>query len=456
MTMFLNPIIAIRINCHNILCSPYLLPALCVYSHNVTTYYPNAKLLLFVLNTRTLLTVAAVLCCAFAFAGHRVAMHVLPSGDTTTIDSAEQKDMIDVLQTLFNKTSGNANHKTPRKINLSVVPTLGYTLSTGFTAGFSSVATFFTQKDHTGNESVINLQAFYDSHSQQTFITESSIWADNDQLKFVTDLRVTKYPDVTYGLGSSTTELKADDIDYDYVRLYQTVLKKVTTNFYAGGGYNLDYHYDITQDGTIDNAASAFKRYGETSSSRSSGFNLSMLFDSRTNPVNSLGGAYANIVYRDNLTALGSDSQWSSIQLDIRKYFKLSDHSNNVLAFWSYTWLSLGGKQPYLDLPSVGNDTYNNTGRGYAIDRFRGKNMLYLESEYRFGITQNGLLGGVVFANVQSYPRSVTNNINKFIPAAGPGIRIKINKHSDTNLCIDYGVGTDNSHGVFVNLGEVF
>jgi len=372
------------------------------------------------------------------------------------VDSANQKDMIDVLHTLFNKKGSSDSHKIPRKINLSVVPTLGYTLSTGFTAGFSSVATFFTQSNHTGNESVVNLQAFYDSHSQQTFITESNIWADNNQVKIITDLRVTKYPDVTYGLGNNSTTLKADNIDFDYVRLYQTILKKIATNFYAGGGYDLDYHYDITEQGTADNTISDFKRYGETSSSRSSGFNLSALFDSRTNPVNSLGGAYANLVYRDNLKALGSDSKWSSVQLDVRKYFKLSDHSNNVLAFWSYTWLTLSGKQPYLDLPSVGNDTYNNTGRGYAIDRFRGKNMLYLESEYRFGITNNGLLGGVVFTNVQNYDRSVSTGINKLIPAAGTGIRIKINKHSNTNLCIDYAVGTDNSHGVFVNLGEVF
>ena len=140
----------------------------------------------------------------------------------------------------------------------------------------------------------------------------------------------------------------------------------------------------------------------------------------------------------------------------MRKYFKLSDHSNNVLAFWSYTWITLNGRQPYLDLPSVGNDTYNNTGRGYAIDRFRGKNMLYLESEYRFGITKNGLLGAVVFANAQNYDRSVTTGLTKIIPAAGTGLRIKINKHSNTNLCIDYAVGTDNSRGVFVNLGEVF
>ena len=41
-------------------------------------------------------------------------------------------------------------------------------------------------------------------------------------------------------------------------------------------------------------------------------------------------------------------------------------------------------------------------------------------------------------------------------PAAGAGIRFKLNKFSGANLCIDYGIGIEGSHGVAVNLGEVF
>lgn len=364
--------------------------------------------------------------------------------------------MGDVLYGVFKKKTTTNAPARPKKVNLSIVPTLGYTLSTGFAAGISGVATFYTTSAHKGQESVINVQAFYDSHNQQTFITQSNIWAFNDQIKFTTDLRITKYPEVTYGLGNSSTELKADNIDFNYIRLYQTILKKISSNFYGGGGYCLDYHYNITEQGNIDNTISDFKKYGESSSSRSSGINLALLFDSRTNPVNPINGFYANAVFRDNMKAMGSDTRWTSVQVDIRKYFRLSKNSNNVLAFWSYTWLTLSGNQPYLDLPSVGTDTYNNLGRGYAIDRFRGKNMLYLEGEYRFGITKNGLLGGVVFANAESYPRSVMTNVSNLVPAAGTGLRLKINKHSNTNLCIDYAVGMDNSHGVFVNLGEVF
>jgi hypothetical protein len=54
-------------------------------------------------------------------------------------------------------------------------------------------------------------------------------------------------------------------------------------------------------------------------------------------------------------------------------------------------------------LPSTGWDDQFNTGRGYIQGRFRGKNMVKLEGEYRYRITRNGLIGGVVFANVENF-----------------------------------------------------
>ena len=82
--------------------------------------------------------------------------------------------------------------------------------------------------------------------------------------------------------------------------------------------------------------------------------------------------------------------------------------------------------------------------------------MLYLESEYRFGITGNGLLGGVVFANAQSFTEPGANRFTYVQPGYGLGLRVSLNKFSRTNLCIDYGWGTHGSRGFFVNLGEVF
>jgi hypothetical protein len=107
-------------------------------------------------------------------------------------------------------------------------------------------------------------------------------------------------------------------------------------------------------------------------------------------------------------------------------------------------------------LPSTGWDDFYNTGRGYIQGRYRGRNMVYLESEYRFGITKNGLLGGVVFANAESFSKVLSKQLDLIAPAYGAGLRIKLNKFSGANLCIDYGFGIEGSKGISVNLGEVF
>ena len=158
------------------------------------------------------------------------------------------------------------------------------------------------------------------------------------------------------------------------------------------------------------------------------------------------------------------------MQIDLRKFIPLKANGRHILALWSYNWFTFGGKAPYFDLPSTGWDTYSNTGRGYIQGRLRGTNMLYLESEYRFTLSKNGLFGGVVFANAQTvsdYPPTnpklfsvmnsfVASTFSTVLPAAGLGIRLKINKVSKVNFALDYAWGVGGSHGFFFNLSEVF
>ena len=171
------------------------------------------------------------------------------------------------------------------------------------------------------------------------------------------------------------------------------------------------------------------------------------------------------LLTRPKFTFLGSDNNWQSLLVEYRAYRRFPNlSSNNVLALWSYNWFTFGGKPPYLLLPSTGWDAFANTGRGYIQGRFRGSNMLYLEAEYRFGITSNGLFGGVIFANAETFSNAAStlagnaslSTFDPVKPAAGLGIRIRMNKFSKANLCIDYGWGTSGSHGLSVNLGEVF
>jgi len=121
-------------------------------------------------------------------------------------------------------------------------------------------------------------------------------------------------------------------------------------------------------------------------------------------------------------------------------YPHLPPRGKNVIAFWLYGWMTFGHVS-YLNLPSNGWDTYGRGGRGYVAGRIRGANQIYVESEYRLPLTLNGLWGVVVFANGVSTANPDSGTFSRLDPGIGIGLRIKFNKHTDTNLSIDYGWG---------------
>ena len=140
--------------------------------------------------------------------------------------------------------------------------------------------------------------------------------------------------------------------------------------------------------------------------------------------------------------------------MDTRKYYRISSEKRQILALWGFYWGSYGNV-PYLNLPGTQLEFGGRSGRGFPRARFIGRQMLYFESEYRFDITSNGLLGAVVFANFQSLTDPSNNKFQYVNPAAGFGARIKFNKESNTNLTLDFGFGK-NFFGFYIGLGEFF
>ncbi|WP_020595742.1 BamA/TamA family outer membrane protein [Spirosoma panaciterrae] len=338
---------------------------------------------------------------------------------------------------------------------LIVIPQVGYTLQTQLLAAVL-VNTPFRRPG--ANMSTISTQLTYTQNNQAFLTALSQIWSRNNRFLWTNDWRLMHYPQATYGLGMYTsTDRRVVDMDYAYLRMYQSLLRQLAPNFYAGIGYHLDLHWNIESY----NDFREFTRisgypYGVQGRSVSSGPTLHVLYDNRQNSINPTGGLYANAVLRSNMEFLGSDETYQSLLLEVRKYIPVSLRSGNVLALWSYNAFTLNGNPPFLDLPSTGWDSNGNLGRGFIQGRFRGKNLLYAEAEYRFHITDDRLLGGVIFANAQTVTEQATRQFEKVVPAVGGGLRIKMNKISRTNLSIDYGFGMDGSHGLFFNLGEVF
>ncbi|MBE9586212.1 BamA/TamA family outer membrane protein [Mucilaginibacter sp. JRF] len=410
-----------------------------------------------------LLTVSMILLSDMVNAQHKTSIIPLYKrrlNDTLvalSADTIQQKDIYDVFRDMFHKHSETENKSSSvigTKPVFSVLPAVGYTLQTKLAVTLAGNVAFRTSP--TSRISTISSSTAYTQRKQIIIPIQSNIWTHNNDYNFIGDIRFYKYPQSTFGLGSGSSVAKNNPMDYTLIRLAETVLKKMSGSFYAGAGFIYDDHYGIKEKGNPDGSVSDYSRYGHQGRTISSGITLNALLDMRNSTITPTKGFYASMVYRDNKRFLGSTSSWKSLIVDVRKYYRLPADSKNVIALWSYNWLVLSGKPPYLDMPATTWDQNNGTGRGYIQGRFRGAQMIYLESEYRYQITSNGLLGGVVFVNGQSFSAEPGTAMQAIQPGYGAGLRIKLNKVSRTNISIDYGFGNHGSNGVFVAVGELF
>ncbi len=365
-------------------------------------------------------------------------------------------DFVDGLYRVFNINKQRSQVEKTDKLHYTFVPGVEYSLATGFATSVSA-SVILPYKNALDNRSIISSELKYTQNKQIISQVVSNLWLKNNEYNITTNWSYLKYPQKDFGLGSGSDLKLFDNLDYSYLKLHQSILKRIAPNTYFGPGLNIDYHWNITDTTTLNKPLVGFNQYGFTKHSSSVGLLLNFLYDTRKSLVYPVANSsYFNLVYRDNLTFLGSDAPWQTLMLDYRKYIPFPATSKNILAFWSYNVFTIKGKQPYLDLPSTASDTYNNTGRGYIQGRFRGDKFVFAESEYRFGITENGFLGGVLFANMQSVSERQGKPLQNILAGYGAGIRIKLSKHSNTNVAIDYGIGQGGSKGIFMNLGEVF
>lgn len=374
-----------------------------------------------------------------------------------------QKDTVeqtDIAELLFKKQVAKRKAKDKhRKVYISVFPAFGATPATGF-AGVVASNFAFHLGDKKTNLSSVAASASYSIKQQFTLPIRSNLWIQDNKFNLLGDWRFIKYPQETYGLGARSPWDQEAMVDYLYLRLYQQVLRHIYSNFYAGGGLFMDQFWGIEQEEWDKPYPSSFQLYGYGTESRAyaGGFGVNVLWDDRKNVINPKQGSYANVIYRINPSWLANDHSWESIYVDFRKYLYLpAKKEKNLLCFWLFYWgITRGEYVPYLLLPSNGWDTYTSSGRGYVQGRYRSRQMLSFETEYRYRISRNGLLGGVLFTNVATYSEPETGNFQYLNPAVGFGFRVKLNKTSQTNLIVDFALGLNQNKGFYLDVGEIF
>jgi outer membrane protein assembly factor BamA len=403
---------------------------------------------------------AVLLCCWwFRVAAQNPTGTLVPPSKIVT-DTTGQRDMIDIALKLTHIRVKKPRPEAGRRVYYSLIP-LGASIPGGGEALITATNAGFYLGDrrHTFLSNV-TFSPSTNFRGEFNLPFRSNIWSDSNRWNYEGDLRLTIYPQFTWGLGGNTAPSNKILMRYTYIRLYQNALKRIGKHpfLFAGLGYNLDWHIRIRPDpDTIDLAKFTGYKYGTGNrrNSFSSGITLNLLYDSRNNALNPLPGWFYNIVFRVNPRVLGSEDDWYSLYFDARKYISFDPKRWNVLAFWSYLWTTMGSNAPYLDLPAITWDANQRSGRGFYPSRYTGRSLWDFEAEYRRSITRNQLLGFVLFGNMNSVTEPGTSEFAYFHAAAGAGLRIKFNKHSGTNFCMDFAA-SKGYWSLYFALGEAF
>lgn len=369
-------------------------------------------------------------------------------------DSTRQTDLVDYIVKWFNVQNVDEKRE-DRDLRISLFPTQSSATNGKLVISSVNIAFVAGDKESTSTSNIYFIP-YTNFKGKYGIYLYPNIWLNRDSWNIKGEYFFLRYPQYTWGLGGNTKQDVNLLTDYNYIRVNQYVLRKISGSLSAGLGYFLDYHYNVSVEQGDIYIPELDYLVGDANNSTSSGLTFPLSFDNRSNSINPKNGAYLNVTWRYNSPALGSDNEWNSLYIDARKYFSFSNQKQRILALRSFYWTKISGDIPYLDLPANGwEPAFGSTARGFEQSRYRSNALLYAESEFRFDLTRNGLWGGVIFTNFISVSDYNTQKFTYWHPAAGAGLRIKFNKYSRTNVTFDYAFSKE-YNTYYISIGEAF
>jgi outer membrane protein assembly factor BamA len=388
------------------------------------------------------------------------------------------RDMQDVINSLFKRKSYNdtaGSHS-----NLSLLPSIGYNPSYGLEFGIIVSGGKNYGDPANTTFSIFNTNVFVSTNGLASAEFKHNTFSSHNTWNLQGGYQVGRTVALDYGIGTGHSHQSNDNfvlnglpldnspgvlpIKFTYLKLYEKAYHKLFDNFYAGMGIVVDGYQNIDKPkrGAAKrrghNAWYSMKNNYPSTGYWANGVLFNFQYNSRDHPNRPYKGIYADVVLRLNSTALGSEHGATQLKTEFKKYWSLSStNPEHVLAFWLWGNYLLKGSIPYLELPGTGTDAQETRGRPYTIGRFKGTSFYFNELEYRYPITENKLLSGVAFVNIQTgSDQQKIHLFERWNSGEGLGLRLLFNKYTRSNICMDYGVGNYGAKGLFIGLNEVF
>jgi len=330
-----------------------------------------------------------------------------------------------------------------------IAPIISYSPETNFAFGLGNK--FLFKLKGSGEEtrtSNMPISIQYTLNNQFIFYSGFEIFSPGEKYMLTGNLLIQSFPRLFYGIGRLTPESNEEEMQFSQILVEPIFLKRMFTRYlFIGGGirYNKIYNIQYEQDGLLENTDVPGNIGSEVL-----GAELAMVYDSRTNLINSNSGWYAEFTYGIYDKSFGSSHSFKLTRLDLRKYINLSEKRWEVLAFQMILHFA-NDQTPLAELANLGSEEIM---RGYYEGRYIDNNMVAFQMEYRRRI--KGRVGGVLFLGLGDVTPQIRDfNLSNLRYSYGFGLRFMLEKRENLNLRFDWGFG-DKTNNYYLNVSEAF
>jgi outer membrane protein assembly factor BamA len=333
-----------------------------------------------------------------------------------------------------------------KRITLNAYPYAFYTPETQAALGAGGILLFYTQDSESLRPSKIGFGAQYTSNKQYKFSLNSSIYFNDNKLVVKVPVSFGYSFDKFWGIGNNTPENGSEGYFREDFKVQLQVQVPPLLFFADRTGFILEY----SNTKIVDNKDNLFlnnQTINGYNAGELFGVGFNFVWDGRDNLFYPTSGHFQSmkfIVYPEP-----SDYVFTSVEIDVRYYKKLS--KNQVLAT-NFYFNSVSSDAPFYKLPALGGQ---NRMRGYFQGRYRDKNYMTLQTEYRQFFSKK--FGFVAFAGIGDVSSEVTDlKLNSLKYSLGGGLRYLFNKKENVNLRMDFGIGKDGNTGIYFGIEEAF
>ncbi len=342
--------------------------------------------------------------------------------------------------------SADAEPTQESAIELKGFPIAAYTPETSLTfAGFGLLLARPDLDEPNARTSSVLAAGAYTLNDQWLINLSPNLYLDGGVYNVKSAVSLLRWPNSFFGVGADISDHAEERFDSTTFIIGTTIRRRLfSPHLYMG----VDYEFSRR---TIEALGEGSLSAGEVLGSEGamlSAVGANFAWDSRDNSFAATEGTYLEGSVLAFTQFLGSDFSYVRYRLDGRHYLDLGHRQ--VLALQGM-WESHVGDVPFFKLAKLGGQ---NRLRGLFKGRYRDKNMLLVQAEYRtpplWRLRLVGF-GGLGEVYGDDSPLSVDN----VLWSAGAGLRFAVDESEGVNMRADFGWSPEGT-GFYLSVGEAF